>query len=508
MSDFAYSVYGNHNPDFSGEYYVYGEYEGMPTFKNETGAGYLWSGTGGNDWLISNSIGDDSGPYFMFDVPNPGLSTPMVPFNGASGNLYSTGHAAVYVVSGTITPNYNGYYEWIGNNSVGSIYANITGPDNGMVFYSNYNGRWIIGNPEVPKYMAPVGNDDILYFPYAPISFESVGQGRVEEYISPIAGTSSSSSSSEWENRITYYNPTSGVYVFATEGSQKIDASLSAFTNILNDVRVNSSQNVADICWESSDVYYCSYDGKVRKIGFDDEIIAELQLVEPIGVSAIQYAATMSDAVSAPPQSDNGCWIADVGTGDVIRTNENLESIYEFGGVISPSYIVSDIDDGCYVADDNSLTIIKLDSMARMKGVIWYNADIAPSIATITEMKAYLGSNGNNNLLVLANDKIYRIEYYAGVFTLKTTIDPNADLSEIEFIDDFNVRSIDVDRKEGYLYVVGSNAGSGWVLKYDLNGVLISRNSDLQMACPIVVRVVQCFASSDLYILGDSSRCL
>ena len=319
-------------------------------------------------------------------------------------------------------------------------------------------------------------------------------------------------------NITDYYEPERGLTVISPQGSQRYTEKLDSFSQIYPAIYSSANNNrfAIDSCWESGNIYYADYDtGIVRKIRFDGTEIATLQLTNPVMVSVIQYDTTMSTEVSYPPQDDQGCWIADKGTGKVIKTDNQLNVLYKASGIVDPVGLTTCIDGGCYVADNDAEELIKLSSTATVEDAKAYG-DFDPVIdlsvnPAFQEIVADLGGR----LWVCANDRLYNLILSDGSILQRFVIYPlgvddefSSSSSENLPEEDMHLSSIDVDKNvdDQFLYVTGGNGTNAFILKYDFSGNMRDENIYYNISFPYIIKVSQGLNSDAIYILEDSAK--
>jgi hypothetical protein len=316
-----------------------------------------------------------------------------------------------------------------------------------------------------------------------------------------------------------YTNPSRGLLVASSLGSQKFTEALDSYSQIFTDILVskNNTKNGIDICWENGNIYYCNYDtGLVKKIAYDGTEIAELQLVNPVVLSIIQYSSEMQVNVTYPPQEEQGCWIADKGTGKIIKTDSDLNILYELSGLTNPVAIKNTSTGGCCYADDGVAVVKVLSSNGTVLATKNYS-DFTPNaidkvleIATTTRL--------GRELWILARDSSDKLEKIYGldinlVAWVTNPISPTGDtdiFSSSSYEEEMHVGGIDVDKQSGndqFLYITGGNSEKAWVLKYDSAAAnKIAEQTYHNITYPYIIKVVQAFSSSSLYILEDTSK--
>ncbi len=340
-----------------------------------------------------------------------------------------------------------------------------------------------------------------------------------------------------------YYNPNKGLTVISPIGMQKYTEKLNSFSQVFSSI-FNSETNdkhSIDSCWESGNIYYADYDsGYVRKIKFDGTVIASLSLISPVCVSVIQNGLVMSRSIPIVSQEDNGCWIADKGSATVIKTDKNLNILYIYNGVNNPKCIAADVDGGCIVADDASQKVIKLSSIAQQLASLDYSS-FSPPITSSTEylkeikpfkfVDIFAGSSSSSESIsesfsnssstnsssstssaddiqkfwMLANAKVYLVGYLNGVLMQLSFLNPLIGLPTPIYPDKpYNVGSIDIDLYERYLYVGIGNNKDSWIRKYSDVTEVLKKQLDIQF--PYVLKVVQGYGSTCLYVLSDEYR--
>ena len=323
-------------------------------------------------------------------------------------------------------------------------------------------------------------------------------------------------------NITNYYDPDKGLMMFSQAGSQKYTENLDSYSQLYTDiyVSVNNNKHAMDSCWESGNIYYANYEtGYVKKIGFDRTELASLKLTNPFAVSIIQYSSKMSRVITSPPQDDQGCWIADKGTGKVIKTDNELNILYELSGIVNPVCIVASIDGGCYIADASTKTITRISPSAEVLFVLPYASFDPYGVSSVSEMRVYIYDEATltDKLWVVGvdTDGVDKIYGFDNTLTQWKTISPSGHFSPFSSSssedsrgDYDRISSIDVDRNlwAQHLYVAGGDSTTAWVLKYNSSGTLIGEKEYNDIAYPYSIKVVQAYGSSCLYLLEDSSK--
>ena len=320
-------------------------------------------------------------------------------------------------------------------------------------------------------------------------------------------------------NIANHYNFSQGLSVISHYGLQKYTEKLDSYSSILNSIYTSdynkNNKFCVDSCWESGNIYYANYDeGYVKKIKFDGTVLATLNLSRPFMVSIIQNSSSMNSTVSYPPQEEIGCWIADKGTGKIIKTDNNLNIIKEIDYIINPIGLIADVDGGCYVVSyyiTSSIkgNLLKISSDGEVVGIKNYS-DFSPSITGFIDMS--MDSNGQ--LYFCANDKVYALSYSDGnilqnyVLSPITTDDPFSSSSSEVFVgEEKHLGCIDIDRNSQYqpLYIAGGNSAESFIVKY-VGGGLAAEKQYYDMGMPYVIKAIQGMGSDSLYVLEDSSK--
>jgi hypothetical protein len=313
------------------------------------------------------------------------------------------------------------------------------------------------------------------------------------------------------------YDIKQGLMIISPSGSQKYTEALDSYSQILTDLYVSNSNNnryCIDSCWESGNIYYANYDeGNVKKIKYDGTEIASLTLTNPFMVSVIQNSSSMNSTVTYPPQEDLGCWIADKGTGKIIKTDKDLNIVAELSGITNPVGLKADIDGGCYIVEEHTLptiggNLIKISSTAEIMAIKDYSA-FSPVVTTFIDMAIDMISS-NEWIWFCANDKIYSLNYNNGDLNQQFVLDPFApdtdNSSSSSESEEKHLGAIDVDRRiPGDLYVSGGNSSQALILKYS-SGSLVASKTYYDISFPYIVKVIQGMGSDSLYILEDSAK--
>jgi hypothetical protein len=311
-------------------------------------------------------------------------------------------------------------------------------------------------------------------------------------------------------NITNYYNPEEGLAVMSRLGTGKYTEALDSYSQIFSQIKTTSSNNKCciDSAWETGNIYYVD-SGYVEKIKYSDfSELASLSLSNPVAVSVIQNAYKMNSTVTYPPQEEKGCWIADNGSGKLIKTDNNLNILVEVTGFTTPlfTFIATDVDDGCIVSDDFTGAIYKISSDGVVMASITYSH---MGITGVREIKTYISTTFHDNRIWFlgSDEKIHGLRY-DGIIHQWGVINPLDDLSysSSSSAEESHVSCIDVDRNTNELYVVGGNSYHCWMLKYDEFGNIITKGDERDIPFPYIVRVVQSYNSNTIYILNDSSK--
>ena len=316
-----------------------------------------------------------------------------------------------------------------------------------------------------------------------------------------------------------YFQPERGLSVISPDGLQRYTEALDSYTELastLNVANINTKFAI-DAAWESGDIYFCNHtSGNVKRISFDKTELASLELTNPICLSVIQYGSSMSDTITNPSQKARGCWIADAGTDTVIKTDNDLNIIYEVTGISDVVGIASTPDGGCYVvSQDNPFTVGSLRFISSA-GVLQDTLDFGSFIPAITNFVDIATDNGGV-VWIVANDLLYALtfsnETIAQIFSAIDPFGMNPDLysssSSEDFPETMHISAIDIDRNSGiyqYLYVTGGDEEKAFVIKYDNGGTFIDEKLHYGITYPYIIKVVQGTNSTSLYILEDTEK--
>ena len=307
----------------------------------------------------------------------------------------------------------------------------------------------------------------------------------------------------------SHFSPSQGLTIISTSGSQKYPDKLDSYSSITTSIRCSifnkNNKFCMDSCWESENIYYANYDtGYVKKVNFSGTELASLALTTPYMVSVIQDSSSMNTVVTYPPQEDKGCWIADA-DGTIIKTDNQLNVLYQLSGITNATGIIADLDGGCYVAGTylGSNRLIKLSTTATVLATKPY-ASFSPAVSNFIEMSLDV----SNNLWFTANDKIYSVRYQNGqiISLLPSPLDPISLLPPS--VEEYHIGGTDVDRNSllQYLYVTVGNGLKSYIIKYDQDGTPIASQLYTDIVYPYIIKVVQGLASTSLYILEDSAK--
>jgi len=289
------------------------------------------------------------------------------------------------------------------------------------------------------------------------------------------------------------YNLTQGNLVISSDGSKKVNESISFISQLYSQIYSSHNTKFAiDSAYETGDIYYCSYDDNfVKKIKYDGTQIGISGIIKPKCVSVIQNSWNMPDVI-VTPSSDLGCWISN-NDGILYKTDARLDIRYTFDRVPNIQGIVSDTDDGCYVIDRTSPALIKFSSTAALT---W---SFPLTYTPIDIARDWLGAiwvMGSNNY-------VYNYTMDMGVIIENFRIYPLGNLDRDPVYD--KLAAIDVDRKDNSLYVTGGDNTNGWIQKYNYEGAYLCKN-ELDMAFPYIVKVTQGNGSNGVYVLSDPEK--
>jgi len=306
-----------------------------------------------------------------------------------------------------------------------------------------------------------------------------------------------------------YFNVDRGLSIPSPGGTRRVTEAIDSYSQLYTDLVSNgdATKHCIDSCWESGNIYFATSDGYVKKIAFDGTVLASLELTNPVAVSVMQYASVMQTNVTYPPQDDKGCWIADNGTGKVLRTDKDLNVVAEYSGLTGVICLEADNDGGCFIAENSVGSILKIDSQANLISTKAFSTFTIP-IQNVDRMSVDV----NSRLYVLGNDTLFNLVIdNQGNFVQWVAIDilgsPYPFSSSSEDIEEImHVGDMDIDRNSGtnqYVYVTGGNGLRAFVIRYSGQSFSAITETYYNTSFPYVIQVVQGIESSSLYLLSD-----
>lgn len=313
----------------------------------------------------------------------------------------------------------------------------------------------------------------------------------------------------------SYFQPERGPSVISPDGLQRYTEALDSYTELASTLALGNTNGkfAIDAAWESGNIYFCNYDdGYVRKIQFDKTPIASLLLSNPTVLSVIQYSSSMENEVSDPPQEDRGIWVADAGTNKVIRTDNQLNILYEATGISNVLAVIATSDDGCFVV--TTTTLIKLDLEGNTLATLALSSFV-PSVSSPRLVDVAL--DVNDNVWILVGDLIYNMSYQSGsigqnlsaIEPLGSSPDLFSSSSSEDVGENMHVGAIDVDRNSGSsqnLYVTGGNSSRAFVIKYTSGGFVESEETYYDISFPYIIKAVQSYGGEWVYLLEDTAK--
>jgi hypothetical protein len=335
-----------------------------------------------------------------------------------------------------------------------------------------------------------------------------------------------------------FYDFTKGLAVISPQKLQKYTENLDSYSRTFDTIysSISNNKHAIDSCWETGYIYYANYDtGYVKKIQYDCTELCSIKLVHPVCLSIIQGSLSMRQIVQTPLQEDSGCWIADQGAGKIIKTDKNLNILYEYSPVIYPVDIAADIDGGCLVVDDAQEKILKISSTGVLLDSITYNQlypPISGSCNSLKEIKPFLpyalptsdslsessssetiddlvssSSSSEKNIVsrfwFMAEERVYQLYFRNNKITQTNVIYPL-----LGHPSSYTLASIDVDLNDDafYLYVGMGNDTESAISKYYWFTNLAKTETFLNMPFPYMLNVVQGCGATCFYVLPDISK--
>ena len=310
-----------------------------------------------------------------------------------------------------------------------------------------------------------------------------------------------------------YFDVNQGVSVLSSGGIRRFTEALDSYSQLYTSLITsnNATKHSVDSCWESGNIYCINDSGCVKKITFDGTVLASLQLSNPVAVSVRQYSSIMQENITYPPQDDKGCWIADNGTGKIIKTDKDLNILKEYSGVSGAFCLEATGDGGCFVAERRLVggsylgSVFKLDTDMNLIAT----KDFTEFTTTIQNIDRVV-VDVNNKLWVLGDDILFNLSISSSNTIVEwfaiDILGANDPFSSSSSDEEMHVGDIDVDKSSGnnqYIYVTGGNSSKAFVLKYNQSGINKGEMVYYNIGFPYVVQVVQGIESSSLYLLSD-----
>tara|TARA_R110000824_G_C15232856_1_gene678966 strand:- start:15902 stop:17737 length:1836 start_codon:yes stop_codon:yes gene_type:complete len=301
----------------------------------------------------------------------------------------------------------------------------------------------------------------------------------------------------------TIYRVPHGSTVFSPLGYQyAISYSSSSFiaTSSLRSA-TNSLKFQADNCWETGNIWQIDGDQVVKR-SFTGEELNSITLTSPKSLSVVQSSVVIPNTPENFSSDDLGAWIIDNTDNKLYRYDQDLTLSSTVSGLTTPVIVVSDIDGGCFYADDGTLKIYKVSNAGVVEGNIDYSTISASltSSSDITNMKV----DSYGLLWIGTSSIIFGFTVTSGVFSSSFELHPLEDFSSYaRYINDFD---IDRGSTPNYIYAVGGCPDDTWIAKYDAyEGNFIAYNS-LPLYFPMLIAVSQMPGSDEMYIVDETNE--
>lgn len=266
----------------------------------------------------------------------------------------------------------------------------------------------------------------------------------------------------------TPYIPSNGGIIFSAEKHQYFNNSDLTFFDYLSDVKNNLHENNSrgiDSCMNSKEVYVIG-NNQLIKLNYYGDVLNDYNFgsgIYPDFISVIQHKALN------PYVKGEGCW---VGTGNgLYRLDEDLNLKVHINDFTDIKWIQSCQDGGCYIVDNGSDYIYRLDE----------NGFIISSIS-LSEMDIIdysyikdLDIDRENNLWIATYDKIFVVDRDSLIIKEIEMLNLISSGSEGEdYIEDIYVEKY---RSSNRIYVASFISNEGWLSSIDNQGNLINSSS-------------------------------
>ena len=279
------------------------------------------------------------------------------------------------------------------------------------------------------------------------------------------------------------------INIITNVGIREYNSSLDSIYQTNNNLVANilDSKFISDIGWETDNLYFGdTTDWYIRKRNKNGENPIDLGGYSPIAISVIQNSNKMSSEIIA--QKEKGIFIISRVDNTLNKLNSELSLLYKID--INPSYfcVKSNIDDGCFVINHNTIQR--------------YSSDLSfvNENNTFSNIKE-IAVDSIGGVFLIEQDKIH---YLNAALVIQYTVNISAFISSYSFLSGAeNISSIDLDRNTDIVYISGGKKDSCWIVVYDRFGrksEFISYDSPF----PLSLKVVQNIRAQTIYLLCDS----
>ena len=300
------------------------------------------------------------------------------------------------------------------------------------------------------------------------------------------------------------YIPEEGIIVYSDNAIQRITSIYNGGFNyrsrIMSDI-LPTGKNSFDSCWETGNIYFIS-NGDVHKVKYNGDSIVSLPLANAVSLSVSQAILPMSEEPIAF-REDNGCWIVKNTNKELVKTDKDLNVLSTLKYLSDPKLVISsDFDGGCYLFDDGAQWVAKINSYGVITSYILYSGISSSLTSASVISRAKVDHTGN--LWILINKTIYKVTLLNDTLTITKVLNPLDSLGLTIY--NSTVSDFDIDRNStsANLYVTGGCKNKVWILKYNLNGVIIASETDIEIDHPVAIQVTQYYGSTGIYIITES----
>ena len=300
------------------------------------------------------------------------------------------------------------------------------------------------------------------------------------------------------------YIPEEGIMVFSDGGYQRVTSIYNGGFNYRSRIGtdiVPTGKRFVDSCWETGNIYYTEQNN-LHKIKYNGDSIADYNGCNATSIAVSQATLPMSTNISSL-REDNGCWIVKNTSKELVKTDKDLNVVSTITNLSDPKLVVSsDFDGGCYLFDDGLGWIIKISSAASVVSYISYSSVYSGLTSASLVKRAVTDHSGN--LWILSEEYIFKVTLSNGKLTRTVLLDPLSYLGLDPYHSTVSDFDIDKSSNTASLYVVGGCRNKAFLLKYNLNGVIVGSNIEMDIEHPVAIKVTQYNNSSGIYVITES----